>query len=720
MAVLNTKSADVVRFGNFEADLSTGELRRNGFKVRLQEQPFQILATLLERPGEVVTREQLRARLWPQDTFVDFDHSLNAAIRRLRDTLGDSAETPRFVETVARRGYRFIAPVSGSEPDSVRIPPPRTAARGLPWQVLAGVLVVLVVGLIIGWQAGRRYQSPEVIHEKRLTANTTDTPVLSAVISPDGRYLAFADKTGFYLRQVDSGETHAIALPKNFDAEPGAWFPDNTHLVATWASGPQEQRSLWQISIMGGEPRKLTESGRDPSVSPDGSQIAFLRGSVAIPEVWLMQSDGGNPRRLIGQEEMPFGPVAWSPDGTRIAYYKSAYHFGMVPLDNQIKTLELATRKADIVASNSRIGPGLAWTSNGRLLYTLAEPPPSQNDSNIWSLPIDTRTGKATGDPTRVTNNPGYVGSLSVSADAKKFSMLKFDWQPDVYVSNLENRGSVLSPPQRLTLDDRMDFPFSWTPDSKSVFFVSDRDGTFHIFKQKTDSAIAELVVGGKEPLASPRLNPDGTLLIYLVTAKRGDSPKNVRLMRAPLAGGPPQLILDAPGIVNQQCARLPSRLCIFSEIAPGQETFFKFDPVTGLKEELPWARLEDKDPYNFNWTLSPDGQFMAIAKEEGVQKEPFIRILSTEDHTEKIIKVQAWAGISSIDWAVDGKSLWTVAYTTRDTWALLNVNMQGIVRPMLEEKSMRIGWAIPSPDGKRLALWKASGSANAWLVENF
>src|SRR6516162_6864701 len=130
----------IVRFGVFEADLKTGELRRNGSKVCLQEQPFQILTVLLERPGDVVSREELRARLWPSDTFVDFDHSLNTAVRRLRDALGDSAENPRFVETLARRGYRFIAPVSSSA--SAPIPSGR-AAQSPPlrhpvlWFVLA-------------------------------------------------------------------------------------------------------------------------------------------------------------------------------------------------------------------------------------------------------------------------------------------------------------------------------------------------------------------------------------------------------------------------------------------------------------------------------------------------------------------------------------------------------------------------------------------------------
>src|SRR5436309_10917407 len=110
---LNEFAQQVIRrFGVFELDLKAGELRRHGHKIKLQEQPFQVLSLLLEKPGEVITREELRNRLWPADTFVDFDHSLNAAIRRLRDALGDSADNPTFVETVARRGCRFLASVS--------------------------------------------------------------------------------------------------------------------------------------------------------------------------------------------------------------------------------------------------------------------------------------------------------------------------------------------------------------------------------------------------------------------------------------------------------------------------------------------------------------------------------------------------------------------------------------------------------------------------------
>src|ERR1700684_3914163 len=118
----NHQVAGRVRFGVFELDLRSGELRKHGLLVRLQEQPFQVLTMLLDRPGEVVTREELQKKLWPANTFVDFDHGLNKAINKIRDALGDSAESPRFVETIARRGYRFLAEVKAADAVPARSP----------------------------------------------------------------------------------------------------------------------------------------------------------------------------------------------------------------------------------------------------------------------------------------------------------------------------------------------------------------------------------------------------------------------------------------------------------------------------------------------------------------------------------------------------------------------------------------------------------------------
>ena len=127
MAEVNS-SAKIVRFGIFEADLGTGELRKKGVRVQLQGQPFQVFAVLLENSGELVTREELRRRVWPEDTFVDFDHALNTAINKIRIALGDEADNPRFVETMPRRGYRFIAPVDKPAPKAPAAPGPVTEA----------------------------------------------------------------------------------------------------------------------------------------------------------------------------------------------------------------------------------------------------------------------------------------------------------------------------------------------------------------------------------------------------------------------------------------------------------------------------------------------------------------------------------------------------------------------------------------------------------------
>jgi len=166
-----------LRFGVFELDLRAGELRKHGLRVRLQEQPFQVLAMLLAHPGEVVTREQLQEMLWSADTFVDFDHGLNKAISKIREALSDSAESPRFVETVARRGYRFLAPVKVDEVTSVRSPEPalsphptaetdarpdliaRPAARRTPLPSSVWYTSVLVLLVLIGSLAAWKFRS---------------------------------------------------------------------------------------------------------------------------------------------------------------------------------------------------------------------------------------------------------------------------------------------------------------------------------------------------------------------------------------------------------------------------------------------------------------------------------------------------------------------------------------------------------------------------------
>jgi DNA-binding winged helix-turn-helix (wHTH) protein len=162
----STPGSKTARFGLFEADLASRELRKQDRKLRLQEQPFAVLAFLLERAGTVVTREELRARLWPADTFVDFDHSLNTAVNKLREVLGDSANSPRFIETLARRGYRFVADVQwdpestrgapGSVPSQLNseleVPAPHRAIPRTLFALIQTMYLIFYLEALIHWQ----------------------------------------------------------------------------------------------------------------------------------------------------------------------------------------------------------------------------------------------------------------------------------------------------------------------------------------------------------------------------------------------------------------------------------------------------------------------------------------------------------------------------------------------------------------------------------------
>jgi DNA-binding winged helix-turn-helix (wHTH) protein/Tol biopolymer transport system component len=729
MAAVGENGARTVHFGTFEVDLHAGELRRNGSKVKLQEQPFQVLTVLLERPGSVVTREELQKRLWAVDTFVDFDHSLNAAIRRLRDALGDSAENPRFVETVARRGYRFVAPVNGAS-TSVAVQTPARVSAEPRHQRILWAAVILAIGVAAGAIFANWPRGTVQFKQRRLTANPDDHPVLGAAISPDGKYLAFSDNTGFYLREIDSGEIHALNLPKGFDPEPAAWYPDGIRLLVTWIEAPNAPASLWQISIMGGRPRKLIEDGHRAAVSRDGSQIAFIRGPDLDQELWVMQGDGERPRKISTNSKTMYGPPAWSPDGRRIVFTEGAYEpadFGMKTAIDMIdvgsghqETLMPSASRHPLLntdAGDARLGPGVIWTRDNHLIYSLSEPRPNQTDSNLWSVPLDAH-GHVTGAAVRLTATPDDVGGLSATEDGKRIAYGKYSQNPDVYVSELNAAGTRFSELHRLTLDERRDFPYDWTPDSKAVLFSSDRDGLFHIFKQQIDQAVPELLVGGNEAVTEPRMAPDNSTVLYMIWPKLGESSLNSRLMSVPLAGGPPRMLLQHPGMGNLQCARAPSDLCIYDARSDTEVAFFRFDPHTGQSQQLPQLTIKDARAYAYNWSLSPDGKRLATSKLAGIQKDPVINFYSVADGSKRTVPAQAWAEINSIDFAADGRSVWVSASTNTGKWALLNIDLQGHTRTVLEDSDMMIGWLIPAPDGKHVALWKARASANVWMLE--
>lgn len=713
------------RFGVFELDLRAGELRRNGIKVKLQEQPFQVLTELLDRPGQVVTREELRNRLWPADTYVDFDHSLNAAIRRLRDTLGDSAENPTFVETVARRGYRFLAPVSvgpvigdratNSEPAAVV---PISAPRRHHWWIAGttAAVALVLIGLTVGFFLAPH--PPAAGRITRLTANPSGDGVRTAAISRDGRHLAFSDETGFYLRQIDTGETHPIALPEEMSATSISWAPDSDHMIVALATA-NRRPSLWDISVLGGSPRKLVDDGSQPSISPNGKQIAFVAGQALHQRIWLAGLNGDPPRELLGEDGDLFGSVTWSPDGTKIAYTTAKFTYGygatgmIAVADLSHPPIADGRLRPTIVQSLTGLDAPMAWAPDGRLVYTLDEPRPRQQDSNLWWIRLNGQLKPAAA-PVRLTNDQGAVFAVSASGDSKRIAYIKGVPQPDVYVARLQASGA-LEEPQRLTLDDRQDLPYDWTTDNKSVIFVSDRTGSFSIYKQPINQTVPELLMTSNQQLAQPRLSPDGTQVLYLVNPTRADADFEVPLMIVPLAGGASREIAKAKWISNHQCARAPATVCVYSVNTDAGLTFFRFDPSHGPGTQI--FQLKDDLAQLFNWSLSPDGTMLAIAKGKGGNVEPRISLLSLNGAPERSLTIHGWPGIMALDWAADSKSLWATTPGDKEN-ALLRIDLQGNARAVWHPKNVTVNWAIPSRDGKYLALHVRSSSANVSMLE--
>jgi len=619
-----------------------------------------------------------------------------------------------------------VAPVS----------PPATAMRTSPLQrrlaaIVAASAVLVAAAAIVAYWLTRPPPPPPELKERRLTFNPSENALTQGAISPDGKYLAYGDRTGMHLKLIQTGETRTIPQPEGPAPDraawwPNGWFPDGTKFIAAGiGAGAGPRPSAWVISVMGGPPRKLRDDADVWSVSPDGTLIAFGTGLsfMRFREIWLMSAQGEEPRRLVpGSEDDGFFWAAWSPTGQRIAYAR--FHRTPDKLECSIESRDLKGGQPTPILSDPRLcseDHKFLWFPGGRFVYTMNEPEPNQDYNNLWEVRVHTRTGKPIGKPRRITNwAEAFLVSLSGTPDGTRLAITRYGYQTDVYVAELEAEGRALKNPRRLTLEESNDYPGQWMPDSKAVLFQSDRNGTWGIYKQGLDQAAAEPVVTGVEYKEKPVLSPDGSWILYLSRASPAPAAAGpVRIMRVPTSGGPPQLVLEGRGISGLACARSPAALCVFSESSPDRKQliFSAFDPVHERGREL--TRTNISRVGNYSWDLSRDGLRLAFTQYD--EREGRIQILPLAGKEAREVNVKGWNGFVGLSWAADGKGLFVSRNPTSGNM-LLYVNLEGRASVLWEQKlpGRWRTWGTPSPDGRYLALVGYNIDSNVWMLENF
>jgi Tol biopolymer transport system component/DNA-binding winged helix-turn-helix (wHTH) protein len=511
----------LLRFGNFEVDLHTGELRKGGVKQKFGGQPFQVLSILLERPGDVVTREELQKRLWP-DTFVDVDHNLNTAINKIREVLGDSAESPRFVETLPRRGYRFIGeleppmqPVVAAEPDYGFL-----SRRWL--KIAAGVLAISVVA--VAAVVAYRWHRPQGPQEQ---ATLTAVPF--------------------------------TALPGQ--ATSPAFSPDGSRIVFAWNGNPAHGAKGFDLYVkaLGSETLlRLTQHPSEwisPAWSPDGTQIAFHRIAGANTGIYGVPALGG-PERKLRSTRIPgtnftlinFSLISWSPDGKWIAFAD------VVPEDGHARIYLLSTETLEtrqIPISPMCIGEGLpAFSHNGEYLayWCLRE----GFDAVLYSLSIPG------GQPKMISSFRAFPNGLTWSADDKKLIYSLFplgngfsDELGEVTVENgstkqLAFAGSAMlptvsvkgnklaysslftnsgiwrrdllqpeSPAIELIPSSRAQFDAQYSPHGRRIAFASLRSGLQGVWISNDDGSNLVQISNPNHVSGSPQWSPDGNRIAF-------------------------------------------------------------------------------------------------------------------------------------------------------------------------------------------------------------
>lgn len=372
-----SKPNRLVRFGAFELFLDTGELRKHGVRVRLQAKPFQVLNALLEHPGKMVTRDHLRAKLWASDTFVDFESGLNTAVNRLRIALGESADSPIYIETLARLGYRFIAPVEVvSVPGHESIPPeftpaleesradeavfvqrPKLLNRRVLWYTYAGILILVVFAVL----AVRRFLTRPSVIFQQLTFQQGS--VSNARFDKNGSQIVYSaawngNPSRVFIGQVDGREPRELGPALGYLAG----ISPRSEAAVYVGAGDEQNGSLLGVPLSGGTAHPLNNRAAQVDFGPNGDLCAVIEHKSSI---FLEYPAGHKIYRSLGW----ISDVRVSPDGRLVAFAEHP-----VPRDDagQVMVVDARSGQARVLSPGWESLQGVAWQTSGREIWFTA------------------------------------------------------------------------------------------------------------------------------------------------------------------------------------------------------------------------------------------------------------------------------------------------------------------------------------------------------------
>jgi Tol biopolymer transport system component/DNA-binding winged helix-turn-helix (wHTH) protein len=718
--VVRAANSDIRRFGAYEFDPRTGELRKQGIRIRLEGQPLCILTMLMERPGELITREEIQRNLWPADTFVDFEHSLNSAIKRLRVALNESANTPRYIETLPGRGYRFIAPLNGVPAAATPLPQPSAGApatdpgasahKRRTLAIVAGVAVpMLVLAILVAPRFVIHHEpAAPAFQTMKITQLTSTGNVHDAAISPDGRYVVYvaedAGRQSLWMRQTATSSAVEIVPPMGLAYDNPTFSPDASYVY--YRRRKADVGMEFVVPVLGGYSREVVNDiDSIVTFSRNGKRMAFVRNDPfqAVSKVIVANADGTG-EQILATRRFPeiFGSPAWSPDSsviTCIVDKLSGRVSGLYEVRvKDGKSNPITTLKWPEVDR-------LAWLGDGSgLVLTAAEEGPGTVPNQIWYLPF--RSGQAR----RITNDLNSYFGVALTGDSRSLATVEIEQTAAIWVvpdGDARRSHQITSQTTRAAGASGI----SWTPDGRIVF-VARANNTNDLWAMASDGSQQQLTANGGQN-QRPVVSRDGRSILFVSTRLNGEP----QIWRIDIDGGNPKPVTHVAGDTLPSVSLDGHWVVYLSELS-GNMTLWK-------------APIEGGNPVQINGSAStfpvtsPDGKWIACYQFHPQEQGGLgyvVAIIPFEGGTpQKFFKISPAASLEvGLAWSPDGQALQYVE-TTNGISNLVSQPLSGGPPKQLThfrtDKILSFAW---SRDGKQLAVSRGREISDVVLLSDF